>query len=142
MKFFVAFLLAALAAAVSSLPLLGRDVDENLIPQFGATRGVNPTATGTCDGPTNGADGKPVQVPCTCPPDRATFIASLNANVNAGHIVNNPSISAPFPTDDSKASQIVRLQTAMATLQNLNGPGQGCPVASTTFLDQQNALQG
>ncbi|KAI0298165.1 hypothetical protein B0F90DRAFT_1735510 [Multifurca ochricompacta] len=149
MKFFIAFFLGTLAATVSSLPLAANpNVNENLIPQFGTTAGVNATGPAglagakTCDGPTKGPDGKPVPVPCTCPPDRATFIASLNANVKAGHILNNPGVSAPFPTDDSKASQLARLQTAMATLQNLNGTGQGCPVASTTFPAQQKALQG
>lgn len=33
------------------------------------------------------------------------------------------------------------MQTALVTLQNLNGPGQGCPAASTTFLAQQQAIQ-
>ncbi|KAI0298161.1 hypothetical protein B0F90DRAFT_1818848 [Multifurca ochricompacta] len=142
MKFFTTFFLAALAVTVSSQPLESRDVDQNLVPQFGATRGVNPDGTGYCDGAVKGSDNKPVKVLCTCPPDRATFIASLNANVNAGHIVNNPSISAPFPTDGSTASQLVRLRTSIATLENMNGQGKGCPVESTTFLAQEKALEG
>jgi hypothetical protein len=33
------------------------------------------------------------------------------------------------------------MQAALVTLQNLNGPGVGCPAASTTFLAQQKAIQ-
>ncbi|KAI0265553.1 hypothetical protein BC834DRAFT_877453 [Gloeopeniophorella convolvens] len=142
MKFITAFFLAGLAATVSSVPLARRDVDPNLVPQFGFSAGVNPTGTGDCDGAVNGADGKPIKIPCACPPDRNAFIASLNGNVNAGHVVNNPGVAVTFPTDGSTASQIARLQTSIVTLQNLNGPGQGCPVVSTTFLKQQQALQG
>lgn len=69
------------------------------------------------------------------------WMQSLNANVNAGKVVNNPSISVTFPTDDSKDSQLSRLQSAIVTLQNLHGPGIGCPAASTTFLAQQKAIQ-
>jgi hypothetical protein len=32
------------------------------------------TGTGDCDGAVNGADGQPVKIPCSCPPDRATFV--------------------------------------------------------------------
>lgn len=66
-------------------------------------------------------------VPCNCPPDRQAFIdvselalsqpkfpkpfphlpsQSLNANVAAGHDVNNPAVPAPFPADDSVGSQV------------------------------------
>lgn len=55
--------------------------------------------------------------------------------------MNNPGISASFPTDNSKASKLARMQTAIVTLQNLRGPGVGCPAASTTFLAQQKAIQ-
>lgn len=34
-----------------------------------------------------------------------------------------------------------RLQTAIVALQNLRGSGVGCPVVSTTFLAQQQAIQ-
>jgi hypothetical protein len=30
--------------------------------------------TGDCDGAVKGANGQPVKVPCSCPPDRATFM--------------------------------------------------------------------
>jgi len=30
--------------------------------------------TGNCNGAVNGANGQPIEVPCTCPPDRNTFI--------------------------------------------------------------------
>jgi len=33
------------------------------------------------------------------------------------------------------------MQAALVTLQNLRGPGIGCPAASTTFLAQQKAIQ-
>ena len=64
----------------------------------------------------------------------------LNANVAAGFAINNPSVKLSFPTDNSQASALARLNAASDTLQNLNGPGVGCPVVSTTFQAQQAAI--
>ncbi|KZT28758.1 hypothetical protein NEOLEDRAFT_1057778 [Neolentinus lepideus HHB14362 ss-1] len=147
---------AILIASVTSVPVR-RDVDPSLVPQFGWEANVNPTGelstnfglgipvdafegTGDCDGAVLGSNGQPIKVPCACPPDRDSFIQSLNANVNAGHAVNNPSVAVSFPTDGSQQSQSARIETALVTLQNLHGPGQGCPAASTTFVAQQNAI--
>jgi hypothetical protein len=58
----------------------------------------------------------------------------LNQNVAAGHAVNNPSVVVTFPTDESNASKSARIQASLVTLQNLKGPGVGCPAASTTLL--------
>lgn len=108
--------------------------------------------TGNCDG-INGANGQPILIPCSCPPDLATFTSvssvlyerldlkaepifpykDLNANVAAGHATNNPSVSLSFPTDSSAASLATRIEASIITLQNLNGAGVGCPAASTTF---------
>jgi hypothetical protein len=140
MKYSTAFFAAgAFVAAVSSVPVR-RDVPANLIPAFGVTAGVNPDGTGNCDG-INGPNGQPILIPCSCPPDLATFTADLNANVAAGHATNNPSIAVSFPTDNSQASQLARIDAALVTLQNLNGPGVGCPASSTTFVAQQAAIQ-
>ena len=49
-------------------------------------------------------------------------------------------MSLSFPTGDSKADKSARLNAAAITLQNLNGPGKGCPVVSTTFPLQQKAI--
>src|SRR5712672_2486478 len=65
---------------------------------------------------------------------------TLNANVAAGHVLNNPSVPIAFPQDDSKGSQLARLNAASVTLQNLNGPGRGCPIVSTTFQAQAAAI--
>ncbi|TFY76108.1 hypothetical protein EWM64_g7903, partial [Hericium alpestre] len=130
-----------LAGATSARPVR-RDVDPSLIPEFGFQSGINPTGTDDCDGAVNGADGKPIKIPCACPPDRQTFIDDLNANVAAGHAVNNPTVEVSFPTDNSQASQLARLNTAAVTLQNLNGPGKGCPVVSTTFSAQPEGHPG
>ncbi|EJC98492.1 uncharacterized protein FOMMEDRAFT_96837 [Fomitiporia mediterranea MF3/22] len=111
-----------------------------LTPQFGHAANVNPTGTGDCDGAVNGADGKPIKVPCSCPPDRTTFINSLIGNLNAGHVVNNPSVGISFPTDNSIPSIQARFNAASVTLQNLNGAGKGCPQASTTWTAQLNAI--
>ena len=47
MKFSTAVLAAAaIAASVNSRPLLRRDVNPALVPEFGVTAGVNPTGTG------------------------------------------------------------------------------------------------
>jgi hypothetical protein len=95
MKLLSGFVSLAILSAtiVSSTPITQRDVDEALVPQFGFSAGVNPTGTslhpsesfrvadmrlytgtGDCDGAVNGTDGQPVKIPCSCPPDRATFI--------------------------------------------------------------------
>jgi hypothetical protein len=60
--------------------------------------------------------------------------------VLAGHAVHNPSVKLSFPLDNSKASQLARFNAASDTLQNLNGPGQGCPIVSTTFQAQVAAI--
>ncbi|KAF9265275.1 hypothetical protein L218DRAFT_943120 [Marasmius fiardii PR-910] len=136
MKFTTALIATtALAMSVSGIPVK-RDVDPNLVPQFGHQAGLNPTGTGDCDG----IPGAP-KIPCSCPPDRGVFIQKLNANVNAGHAVNNPSVAVSFPTGSSKEDQIARIQASLVTLQNLNGPGVGCPAVSTTFLQQQKAIE-
>jgi hypothetical protein len=36
----------------------------------------------------SGADGKPIKIPCACPPPQAQYIAALQANVAAGHAIN------------------------------------------------------
>ncbi|KAI0761557.1 hypothetical protein BD413DRAFT_240144 [Trametes elegans] len=131
---------AAIAASVSSRPLLRRDVNASLVPEFGVQSGVNPDGTGNCDG-INGPDGKPILIPCACPPNRDEFIQLLNENVNAGFVVNNPSVGISFPEDGSQASQLARLNAATVTLQNIHGPGKGCPQAATTFGAQAKAIQ-
>ncbi|THH27651.1 hypothetical protein EUX98_g6531 [Antrodiella citrinella] len=140
MKFstFVLSAAALFAASTISRPIK-RDVNPALVPPFGIQAGVNPDGTGNCDGIPD-ANGKPILIPCACPPDEASFLASLNANVAAGHVINNPSVQLSFPEDSSKASQSARLNAAATTLQNLHGPGQGCPVAGTTFSAQQQAI--
>ena len=47
-----------------------------------------------------------------------------------------------FPTGSSNADQAARINAALITLQNLNGPGKGCPAVSTTLLAQLKAVQG
>ena len=131
-----------------------------LAPPLGFHSGVNPTGTGDCDGAINGADGKPIKIPCSCPPPQDEYIAvssiqgtlgchcdidksflqQLIANVQAGKALNNPTVHVSFPTGNSKADQSARLNAAAVTLQNLNGPGKGCPVVSTTFPLQQKTI--
>jgi hypothetical protein len=60
--------------------------------------------------------------------------------VEAGHAVHNPGVRVSFPLDNSKGSQLARFNAASITLQNLNGPGQGCPIVSTTFQAQVAAI--
>ncbi|KAI0265544.1 hypothetical protein BC834DRAFT_164963 [Gloeopeniophorella convolvens] len=117
-----------------------RGVDPSLVPQFGWQAGVNPTDTGNCDGAVDGPNGLPIEVPCSCPPDRTLFINDVSANVAAGHAVNNTGVQVVFPTDNSIASQLQRLTVASITLQNMLGLGVGCPVESTTFAAQQTTL--
>ncbi|KAI0327087.1 hypothetical protein GY45DRAFT_1328121 [Cubamyces sp. BRFM 1775] len=141
MKFSTAVLSAvAIAVSVSSAPLARRDVNPDLVPQFGVQAGVNPDGTGNCDG-ILGANGQPILIPCACPPPRDQFIQLLNQNVAAGFVVNNPSVGISFPEDNSVASALTRLNAATVTLQNIHGPGVGCPQAATTFGAQAQALQ-
>jgi len=143
MKFFQSSLLTlstiVLVSAAPYSPIMRRDVDTALIPEFGHQAGINPTGTGDCDGITN-ASGAVIKVPCSCPPPRQDFIKALNANVAANHAVNNPSVGVSFPTGNDKGSKLARMNAAIVTLQNLHGPGKGCPAASTTFSAQLKAI--
>jgi hypothetical protein len=134
------FVIAALAATVIAAPApqasaaASGSVDPNLVPQFGVQANQNPDGTGNCDG----AGGK--KIPCFCPPDRNAFIQKMQQFVGAGNALGTP---VSFPTDNSAASQKQRLTTSIITLQNFNGtPGVGCPAASTTFVQQQQQIQG
>jgi len=113
---------------------------QSLAPVLGFQSGVNPTGTGDCDGAVNGADGKPIKVPCACPPAQDVYLQSLVANVQAGFAVKNPTVKVAFPTDNSPQSQSARITAALITLQDLNGAGVGCPAVSTTLQAQQKAL--
>lgn len=121
-------------------PQSKRDVNPALVPSFGWQSGVNPDGTGNCDGAVNGTNGKPILVPCQCPPNSTFFLANLNKNVAAGFVTTNPTVKLSFPTDSSTASQLARLNAAAVTLQNLEGPGVGCPISSTTFSAQGKAI--
>jgi len=150
MKFSNIFFISTLAAPALSLPISWGTIRRAaapdaatitaLAPPLGFHSGVNPTGTGDCDGAVNGADGNPIKIPCACPPAQDVYIQQLVANVQNGHALNNPTVQLSFPTDDSKQSQSARLNAAAVTLQNLNGPGKGCPVVSTTFGAQQKAI--
>jgi hypothetical protein len=104
-----------------------------LAPPLGVSPPLPPTGSGDCIGPVVGANGKNISVPCACPPAQADYVAALVANVQAGKAIHNPSVAMSFPTGSSKADQQARINAAAVTLQNLNGPGQGCPFASTTL---------
>ena len=69
-----------------------------------------------------------------------SLLQALVKNVQAGMAINNPTVKIGYPTDSSKQSQSARINAALITLQNLNGPGKGCPAVSTTLLAQQKAL--
>lgn len=117
--------------------------DESLVPQFGINAGVNPSGgivngvpTGSCDG-LNGN-----KIPCFCPPDRTQFIAKLRKNVAAGTLFG--ALDMSFPTTNSTADQIARLNTCVNTLQNFRDDtkrGFGCPGVSTTFVRDRDNLQ-
>ncbi|KAG1842650.1 hypothetical protein DFJ58DRAFT_731969 [Suillus subalutaceus] len=116
-------------------PQSKRDVNPALVPSFGWQSG-----TGNCDGAVNGTNGKPILVPCQCPPNSTFFLTNLNKNVAAGFVTTNPTVKLSFPTDNSTTSQLARLNAAAVTLQNLEGPGVGCPISSTTFSAQGKAI--
>ncbi|KAI5477502.1 hypothetical protein MNV49_006287 [Pseudohyphozyma bogoriensis] len=158
----LAALLAIASAGVNAVPVKSRagvTVDPSLVPPFGIIPGQNPTGTGgppiiippslpfpreavlTPPPDCKGANG--IAIPCTCPPDRSIFIASLEANLsNDGVPVNNPDAATiTFPTGGDRESVLARLTACTITLQNINGPGVGCPQASTTFAAQIAAAQ-
>lgn len=72
------------SASVTSLPSAPTSVNlvnglslqqiDGLTPPFGFQSGVNPTGTGDCDGAVNGSNGRPIKIPCICPPPRDQFI--------------------------------------------------------------------
>ncbi|KZT69668.1 hypothetical protein DAEQUDRAFT_765257 [Daedalea quercina L-15889] len=110
-------------------------IDASLVPDFGITADTDPTGTGDC----TGANG--VEIPCICPPDRDEFIGNLTLNVQAGKVINNPSVAVSFPLDNSTQSQLTRLGACLVTLQNQRGTGVGCPAAATTWVALQKSLQ-
>jgi hypothetical protein len=125
-------------------PLVGRAVPTaediaRLAPDLGAQSGLNPDQFGSCDGPRQ-LDGSIPRIPCSCPPNRDTYIQALTANVLAGHATNNPTLPLSFPTGDAVEDKRARITAAVITIQNLNGPGVGCPIASTTLAIQLNNL--
>lgn len=111
-------------------------IDASLVPDFGVTPNTNPDVrqVGSCDG-FSLATNSIVNIPCTCPPSRADFLQALGRNVAAGSITTIPDGGTPirFNNDagDQSPSTIQLRATAMViTLQNLFGPGIGCPAAS------------
>ena len=81
MKLILSALLSAISLITTTIAApVKRNVDPALVPQFGVQAGVNPSGTGDCDGITNAA-GKVVKIPCSCPPDRNTFIQVCNVHV-------------------------------------------------------------
>ena len=66
----------------------------------------------------------------------------LVCDVLVGHAVNNPSVPVSYMLDNFVRSQLAaRVNMALVTLQNLNGPGKGGPAVSTTLSAHQSALQ-
>jgi hypothetical protein len=132
---------ALFAQAAFATPLLRRGTPTpkdiaHLAPELGGQPGINPDGHGGCDGP----NGKTPRVPCSCPPRRDAYIRALTANVLAGHVINNPKLPVSFPTGNGVGDKRARISAAMVTLQNMNGPGVGCPIASTTLAAQAKVL--
>ena len=83
MKFTIILSLATLTLPAFSAPLgLKRQSGApdpatitQLAPPLGFQSGVNPTGTGDCDGAIDGADGKPIKIPCDCPPTQDVYIS-------------------------------------------------------------------
>jgi len=67
-------------------------------------------------------------------------LQALFRDASLGQAANNPTVKVSFPTGDSNADKRARLTAGTIALQNLNGPGQGCPNVSTTFAAQGAAL--
>jgi len=92
-----------------------------------------------CLGPVQ-PDGQKKRIPCACPPTRDAFVDALFRDASLGHAANNPTVRVTFPTGDSVQDKKARLTAGTIALQNLNGPGKGCPNVATTFAAQNAAL--
>lgn len=106
-------------------------VNPALVPDFGVVSGTNANAqqVGSCDGFVAATSAK-VLIPCTCPPSRDSFLAALNKNVAAGQVEGTPVQFNNDAADQSAATNQQRGTAMVVTLQNLFGPGKGCPAAS------------
>lgn len=106
-------------------------VNPALVPDFGVVAGTNANAqqVGSCDGFAAATNAK-VLIPCTCPPSRDSFLAALNMNVAAGSVQGTPVQFNNNAADQSAATNQQRGTAMLVTLQNLFGPGKGCPAAS------------
>ena len=64
----------------------------------------------------------------------------MTRDAQLGHAFNNPSVKVNFPLGNSVQDQKDRITASIIALQNLNGPGKGCPGVSTTLSLQSAAL--
>jgi hypothetical protein len=60
-------------------------------------------------------------------------VQALVQNVLAGAAVNNSAVRVVFPLGNGTADAQARITAAEITLQNLRGPGVGCPASATTL---------
>ncbi|EJT70267.1 hypothetical protein GGTG_12440 [Gaeumannomyces tritici R3-111a-1] len=115
----------------------GGSISADLVPSFGVERGVNPNARqrGSCDG----ANG--VLISCSCPPDRAAFVAKLGQAVAQGNVFGTPISFDTDPANQSPAANRNRATAMLVVLQSLDGTkGVGCPgAAAPNFVAQQRS---
>lgn len=107
------------------------NINPSLVPDFGVAQNANANARqqGSCDG-FNAASNAVVNIPCSCPPSRASFLAALNKNVAAGSVQGDKIQFNNDASDQSAATNKQRATAMLVTLQNLTGAGVGCPAAS------------
>lgn len=114
-------------------------VNPSLVPDFGVAPNTNADAKqkGSCDG-FAAASSAVTLIPCSCPPSRGAFLAALDRAVAAGQTQGTPVTFNNDAADQSAATNRARATAMLVTLQNLNGPGKGCPAASApNFATQQ-----
>lgn len=122
-------ILVALVAVASALPrpIVRRDVNPALVPDFGVTPGIpSPSQPGSCQGLT----AAPIQ--CNCPPTREVFLAKLNKFVAQGNVFGIP---ISFPEGDDPDSITAQNNALVNTLQNVDETtkGKGCPQGAAVF---------
>ncbi|KKY35057.1 hypothetical protein UCDDA912_g05007 [Diaporthe ampelina] len=107
------------------------NINPSLVPDFGVAQNTNANARqqGSCDG-FNAASNAVVNIPCSCPPSRDSFLAALDKNVAAGSVQGETIEFNNDASDQSAATNKQRATAMLVTLQNLNGAGVGCPAAS------------
>ncbi|KAL6247201.1 hypothetical protein RBB50_005544 [Rhinocladiella similis] len=105
-------------------------VNDASCPAFNITANVKAN-----DGTANCVGDNSALIPCDCPPNLNIFTPFLATVIQAG---------SAFPSGNSIADQLTRLDTCTVALQNFRGglgSGSGCPIVATKWKELRTMLQ-